>query len=132
MSAYTYLLADPFPPFSDAGTYPIDLEIGPPAPQSRALTFFRYIVALPALLVAVKTSAADVVLLGFLPLLLVNFILGLPLLLLAFLGSFAALFTGRMPGRLANLGRYCLRVQMQTNAFFFLLTDRYPSFSFEG
>lgn len=112
VSAYTYLLADPFPPFSDAGAYPIDLEIDPPAPQGRALTFFRYIVALPAMLVA-----------G---------ILGYLLGLLAFLGWFAALFTGRMPGGLANLGRYCLRFQMQTNACIFLLTARYPSFSFEG
>src|SRR5581483_6723616 len=43
VSAYIFLLADPFPPFGSGGTYPVDLRIDPPEPQSRLTVFFRLI-----------------------------------------------------------------------------------------
>ena len=38
--AYLVILADPYPPFGDSGTYPVDLEVDPPAAQGRLGVFF--------------------------------------------------------------------------------------------
>ena len=43
--AYGAILANPFPPFGAGGTYPVDLEIDPPVPQSRLTVLFRIILA---------------------------------------------------------------------------------------
>ena len=45
----------------------------------------------------------------------------------AFLGWFAALALGRMPLGLRDLGAYGLGYGAQANAYFLLLTDRYPN-----
>jgi len=37
-----------------------------------------------------------------------------------------ALFLGRMPDGLRNLGAYVLRYGAQTGAYFYVLTERYP------
>jgi hypothetical protein len=37
-----------------------------------------------------------------------------------------ALFLGRMPDGLRNLGAYALRYSAQTDAYLYLLTERYP------
>ena len=42
------------------------------------------------------------------------------------LGWFVALFLGRMPDGLRNLGAYVLRYGAQTGAYFYVLTERYP------
>src|SRR6266545_2146212 len=47
VAAYYSLLADPYPPFGAAGTYVVDLEVDPPQPQSRLVTFFRAILVIP-------------------------------------------------------------------------------------
>jgi hypothetical protein len=47
-------------------------------------------------------------------------------LVVAFLGWFAALATGRMPTGLRNLGAFSIRYHAQTNAYVVVLTDRYP------
>ena len=47
--AYYMLLANPYPPFGSGGDYPVDLEIDPPARQGRLGVFFRYILAIPCL-----------------------------------------------------------------------------------
>ena len=39
---------------------------------------------------------------------------------------FAALFRGRMPDGLRNLGAYALRYSGQTSAYAYVLTARYP------
>ncbi len=46
---------------------------------------------------------------------------------LAFLGWFAALVLGRMPLGLRDLSGYSLGYGAQANAYFLLLTDRYPN-----
>lgn len=109
VTAYATLLADPFPGFTGAPGYPVDLEVAPPAEQSRLVTLFRLLLAIPAFLVA-----------G---------VLGLVLRAIAVLGWFACLALGRMPEGMRNLGSYCLRYEAQTYGYAFLLTDRYPSFS---
>ena len=52
VNGYVLLLADPWPPFSGKGTYPIDVRIDGPAPQSRLTVFFRLLLAIPAGLLA--------------------------------------------------------------------------------
>lgn len=108
VTAYVTLLADPFPGFG-GGAYPVDVEIAPPAPQSRLVVFFRLLLAIPAWIVMT--------------------VLGAVLRVIGFLGWFACLALGRMPEGMRNLGSYCLRYEAQTNGYVFLLTDKYPSFS---
>ncbi len=107
VNAFVYLAANPFPGFTGApGRYPIDVEIDPPERQSRWTVLFRGLLAFPALLVASALSGAQSV--------------------AALLGWFAALFTGRMPRGLRELIAYSLRYTIQTSAYLFLLTPRYP------
>jgi hypothetical protein len=108
--AYALLVADPFPGFSGAqGSYPIDLEVDPPQPQSRLTVFFRIILAIPALFVT-------------------NILSNLSQLLAVF-SWFIALVTGRVPEGLRNFAVLAMRFETQTYAYLMLLTDRYPSFN---
>lgn len=105
--AFVTLVGRRFPGFTGrAGSYEIDLVIAPPAPQNRWKTLFRLFLAIPALIIS---SALQGV-----------------LLVVAFLGWWYALVTGRMPEGLRNLGASCLRYSGQASAYFSLLTDRYP------
>src|SRR5262245_31761119 len=45
VTGYLFLLADPYPPFTSAGTYPIDARIDLAKPQSRLTVLFRLILA---------------------------------------------------------------------------------------
>jgi len=105
--AFLYLIGRRFPGFTGrAGSYAIDVEIAPPERQSRWKVLFRLFLAFPALMLG---SA-----------------LGWVAFVVAFLGWWYALVTGRMPEGLRNLGSACLRYSAQTYAYLFLLTDRYP------
>ncbi len=105
--AYVTLVGARFPGFTGAeGSYGVDLRIAPPEHQSRWLTLFRLFLAVPAFFV----SGA----------------LGGVLFLVAFLGWWYSLVTGRACAGLRDLGAVCLRYSVQTNAYFFLLTPRYP------
>ena len=113
LSAYLYLLADPYPPFNGRTdvTYPVDLHVDPPQAQSRwtILIFFRAILSIPAQILA--------------------WVFGQVLGIVAFLAWFVCLFIGRMPKGMEDLGVYCLRYQQQTYGYMMLLTQRYPSLS---
>ena len=107
VGAFLFLVGGPFPGFvGAAGSYPVDLEIDPPRPQRRLVTLFRLFLAIPAFLVASAYAITVYV--------------------IALLGWWAALFTGRMPDGIRNLGAVALRYSGQTNAYLFLLTERYP------
>jgi hypothetical protein len=107
VTAFTTVVANPFPGFAGAaGSYPIDVEIGGPERQARLVTAFRLILVIPALLI--------------------NSALGGALYAAGFFGWWVALFTGRMPRGLRNLGAFAIRYSAQLNAYAFLLTDRYP------
>lgn len=107
VNAFVYLVANPFPGFvGEKGSYPLDLELPPPARQGRAVTFFRIFAAIPAFVV--------------------NGALGWALLVAAFLTWFVALARGAAPWGLRNLSAYALRYGAQVNAYLFLLTDAYP------
>jgi Domain of unknown function (DUF4389) len=108
--AYTLLVADPYPQFTGKeGTYPIDLEIDPPARQNRWTVFFRGILAIPALLLSNILSQINQ--------------------LLAIFSWFIALVTGRVPEGLRNFAALAMRIETQTYAYALLLTGRYPSFN---
>jgi hypothetical protein len=107
VSAYLFLLANPFPGFVGAPRiYPVDLEIAGPDRQNRWITAFRFVLAVPALIFSV----------GF----------ALVLFVIAFYLWIVALVLGRVPLGLRNLGLYALRYTDQANGYIYLLTDRYP------
>ncbi len=107
--AYIFLIADPYPGFTGANGYPVDLEVDPPVRQSRLMIFFRLILAIPAFLLAnILTQLSQ---------------------LLAVFSWFVALVTGRVPEGIRNFAAFALRVETQTYAYAMLLTQRYPSFN---
>jgi hypothetical protein len=105
--AYLFLIADPFPDFTgQAGSYPVDPRIADPHPQNRWTVAFRAFLAVPA---AILDGAY-----------------GSLLLVVALLGWFACLATGRMPLGLRNTGALALRYAAQTHGYILLLTGAYP------
>ena len=111
LDAYLWIAADPYPGFTGAPGYPVDVEIAPPVEQSRLTIVVRILLAIPALIVtSVLQNVAWIV---------------------AILAWFLALFTGRMSQGMRDLQVYCLRYQAQTYGYLLLLTQRYPSFSDE-
>lgn len=106
VSAFLYLIANPFPGFTGGRAYPVQVTMPGPEPQSRWKTLFRIFLAIPAFIVFAGLSSA--------------------LAVAAFLGWFAALVTGRMPTGLRNLGAIAIRYVAQTYAYALLVTDRYP------
>ena len=110
VSAYLFLLADPYPPFGGAeGGYPVDVRIAPAAPQSRLTVLFRIVLIIPAALLTYVFRLVNEV--------------------VAFLGWFYCLFTGRMHEGMQDTSMWLLRYEIQTAAYALLLTQRYPSLS---
>jgi hypothetical protein len=107
--SYIYLLADPWPSFSANEAYPVDVRIDAPQPQGRLGVFFRIVLAIPALILAsIFRNVNSIV---------------------AVLGWFYALATGRMSQGMRDLSAWLLRYEIQTFGYVFLLTSRYPSLS---
>ena len=105
--AFLFLVGGPFPGFVGAtGSYPVGLTVEPPRRQHRLVTLFRLVLAFPALVVAGAYGGA------------------LPVV--ALLGWWHALVTGRMPEGIRNLGAAAIRYNGQVGAYLLLLTDRYP------
>jgi hypothetical protein len=105
--SYLMLVANPFPGFAGReGSYPLDLEVAPPARQNRWKTGFRSVLAIPALFF--------------------YGVLGGALLATAVLTWFYALAMGSAPWGFRNLAAYALRYESQMEGYVFLLTDRYP------
>jgi hypothetical protein len=110
VAAYTFLIADPWPPFGGSpGTYPVDLRVDEAAPQSRLTVFFRGLLAIPALVLAYVFRIVNT--------------------LIAFLGWFYCLIFGRMHEGMRDLSAWMLQFELQTYGYLFLLTGRYPSFA---
>ena len=106
VGAFLYVIGGPFPGFTGrAESYPVDIAFDPPQPQRRVVTAFRLILAIPALMLGGAYGSAA--------------------LLVGLLGWWAALFTGRMPEGLRNLGAVSLRYSAQASAYLFLVTERY-------
>jgi hypothetical protein len=110
LAAYLFLLADPYPPFGGSpGGYPVEVRIAPAEPQSRLTVFFRLVLIIPAALL--------------------TYVFRLVNQIVAFLGWFLCLFTGRMNEGMQNTSAWLLRYEVQTAAYALLLTQRYPSLS---
>ena len=110
LRAYVFLIANPYPGFTGTeGTYPIDLEVDPPARQNRWTVFFRTILAIPALLLMYVLSALSNI--------------------LAVFSWFIALILGRVPEGIRNFAALALRIEVQTIGYLMLLTGRYASFN---
>lgn len=107
--AYVSLAANPFPGFTGAPGYPLDVEVASAARQNRLGVLFRLLLAIPAFIV-----------------LYVLQLVGSVVMILAW---FYALFVGKLPKGMRDLLAYWLRYQAQTTGYVLLLTGRYPSFS---
>jgi hypothetical protein len=124
VEAYLLLAANPWPAFYVGDTtksYPVDLEIDPPAPQNRAVTFFRLFLMLPAVLVALALSGGIGGYGGSYR--TSGGVAGTAALLI----WFAALVRGRAPRGLRDLAAWGAGYTAQLAGYFFLLTDRYPT-----
>lgn len=105
--AFLFMVGNPFPGFvGRPGSYPVDLELPDPEPQRRVVTFFRLLLAFPALAISSGTYGL--------------------LWTIGILGWFVALFLGRFPQGFREAGAYALRYGGQVNAYLYLLTPRYP------
>ena len=105
--AFLFMVGNQFPGFTGKpGTYPVDVELPAPEPQRRLITLFRLFLAFPTFVVGGGLGGA-------------LFVIGV-------LGWFVGLFLGRMPDGLRNLGAYAIRYSTQTNAYLYVLTERYP------
>ncbi len=107
LTAFLFLVANPFPGFTGAPGYPIDIVIREDDGQNRWITAFRIVLAIPSFFVATALFS-------------VLFIVGL-------LGWFVALILGRMPAGLRNLGAVAVRYTAQATAYWYVVTDSYPS-----
>lgn len=109
LTAYANLLANPYPPFNGRPetSYPVDLHVEPAEDQSRWKILLRWILAIPAIILAWVFQQ----------------VLGI----VAFLAWFVCIVIGRIPKGMRDLGLYCLRYQLQTYGYLMLLTMRYPS-----
>jgi uncharacterized protein DUF4389 len=122
LSAYLWLVANPYPAFTGAeGEYPVEVRLPGPAPQRRWTVLVRFALALPALVLSSTLGSAPsgggragsggggLASAG------------------AVLGWFASLVTGRMPKGLRDAGAYSIGYSAQTLAYLLLVTDRYPN-----
>jgi len=109
--AYIAIAADPFPSFSGAAGYPVDVAIAPPGPQSRVTILFRLPLSIPAAIVL--------------------YLLGYVAQLISVAAWFYALFAGKLHPGLRDILTYWLRYNAQAFGYICLLTQRYPTFSEE-
>jgi hypothetical protein len=92
-------------------SYPLTLVVDQPSKRSRLTTFFRFILAIPWLIVL--------------------YILLLVLYVVAIIAWFALLFTGRWPQGMYDFSVGVLRFMARTQAYAFLLTDDFPPFGLD-
>jgi hypothetical protein len=92
--------------------YPISYAADPALEgRNRLTSFFRYIVAIPWLIVA--------------------YVYGIVAEIAALIAWFAIVFTGRYPEGLYNFNAGYLRMSSRTNSYLYLLTDEFPPFGGE-
>lgn len=106
VTAWFDLLSGRYPPLRPTRGHPFEVEIPPAERQPRLITLGRLPLALPALVLAS--------------------VFGVVLSVVAFCAWFVALVLGRTTAGLQELGMYCLRYQLETQAYVMLLTARYP------
>jgi hypothetical protein len=126
---YMTISANPYPAFAGTPGYPIEVELPEAAPLTRWKTFLRIPLLIPALLVgstllgtvvtSTKSSSTRSGGGTQTP--------GGVAVATAFLGWWAAIFTGRMPRGLRDAGAYAIGYRSQLLAYGLLVTERYPN-----
>jgi hypothetical protein len=100
--------AVPAPPPEQADRYPIALDVEVPDQIARWRPIAQWILAIPLFVVA--------------------YVLGILAGVCAFIGWFAALFTGRLPEALGDFISGYYRYEWRAISYAWFLRDRYPSF----
>jgi hypothetical protein len=111
ITGYGLLLCDPYPPFSAAADrgYPVRLEFaGPLGRYSRAKTAFRFILAIPILIL--------------------RYIVALLLQIGAVGAWLVIVVTGRLPWAFFDLMAQGVAYLARSDGYLFLLTETYPPF----
>ncbi len=114
VGAYLFLAAQPFPDFTGAPGYPVDVEIAPPQPQNRWKVAFRIVLAIPAFVIAGALTSGSARTYG------ANYSYGLASVAALF-AWFAAMAQARMPRGLRDAVAYGLSYSAQVDAYLFLL-----------
>ncbi len=118
--AYLCLAADPYPGFSGDGSYPVDVEIDPPAKQRRLGAALRLVLAIPAFVLS-SALAGSAVFAAVAALGAGGLVVTIAVLALVRLPRPRA----DAPGD-ARRRRYAIGYGAQTTAYALLVTDRYP------
>jgi hypothetical protein len=114
VNGFAYLLTDEYPPFGgeEAPDYPIRTGIPEPLDTySRAKAFFRYIIGIPVMILALVHA--------------------LILSVVTLIAWFAILFTGKHPEGLFNPARNASAYLGRAGGYFMLMTEDWPPFSLE-
>lgn len=114
VNGFHYLLTDEYPPFGGEESPGYPIRIGVPLPldrYSRAKAFFRYIIGIPVMILAL--------------------VQGLILGVVTLIAWFAILFTGKHPEGLFNPARSASAYLTRATAYFLLITEDWPPFSLE-
>lgn len=111
MSAY-YATGGQAPrPAGISALTPVQVSFSGSAPQSRVTVAFRLLLAIPHIIILLTMAAGAAV--------------------VAFIGWFGALFTGRLPVFAADFLTGYLRWLSRAQAYQYLLTDQYPPFTLD-
>jgi len=111
ITAYAALVCDPYPPFwgSPDPSYPVRMEFSGPLPHySRLKTFFRFILAIPIIIL--------------------RYVMGLLLEIGAVAAWVVILITGKMPRGLFDVLVLANSYTARSDAYLYLLTETYPPF----
>jgi hypothetical protein len=114
VNGFEYLLTDEWPPFGgdDAPAYPIRVGVPPALDKyDRLKTGLRLIIGIPVYLLAIVQAII--------------------LLVCAFIAWFVILFTGKLSEGLFNPMRSALAYLTRAAAYFLLITEDWPPFSYE-
>jgi Domain of unknown function (DUF4389) len=114
VNGFEYLLTDEWPPFGgdDAPAYPIRVGVPPALDKyDRLKTGLRLIIGIPVYLLAIVQAII--------------------LLVCAFIAWFVILFTGKLSDGLFNPMRSALAYLTRAAAYFLLITEDWPPFSYE-
>jgi hypothetical protein len=107
VTAWLNLLSGRYPSFRRAREHPFRIEVPEPQRQRRLVTLLRVPLAVPAVVL--------------------SSVFGVVLATVAVASWLVALLLGRTPAGLHELGTFCLRYQLETQAYLSLLTPRYPA-----
>jgi Domain of unknown function (DUF4389) len=106
VTAWFNLLSGTYPKPHRTGQHPFAIDVPEPKRERRLSTLLRIPLAVPAVVLAS--------------------VFGVILTTITVGAWFVALLLGRTTAGLQELGAYCLRYHLETSAYLFLLTSRYP------